>query len=481
MAYHSRGGHHVEPGELGLNDPEMCREMEKELGGPPPWQLSMVKSLFDTRYPGWDDAPGLPVSSPVGRLRHLADTLSGGDDGVEDALRELGDEVTRSQLRLLNTESDNFHAECCFLLVLLDKVGVMLLTERDTHRHECAENAKELTEAHANARKATVDAIETARDEAKGRMEELATEVDLQQRRCEQLQRALELAQDKAEHADDLERHLAIAQRESTSWKQAHDALQEDLREVKAQKAALAVAHEESECVAADLGRRLEIASAIGGSMAGNKSGDRFREPQRECRALGVQTDAGLEPAPAGQMEAFAKGAHAALALSDVAAHHDILRPAILAWRCARLEGKTARFDAAAAAKALEAEKLANTARAYEAENMALANQAKSREAEHLAATAKALEAAHLALGTDRAECCCIAAEHCCRSKWLEVALRMLQRERARADHADRRAAVAATKSGRLGFLALSLFIVSLIILFEPYLDGVALMTMPTP
>lgn len=147
------------------------RELTEELGMPPPWPLLAIKVLFDSKHVGWDVPAQLPPSSPVSRLRGLAEALARRAD-VEDmneVLRGLGSEVKHAQVRVMCAKSDgnSCQEECCFLLRALEDLGALLLAEREARWHHRITAALQPAEMSEVKRRAGQDAASAAREEVK--------------------------------------------------------------------------------------------------------------------------------------------------------------------------------------------------------------------------------------------------------------------------------------------------------------------------
>lgn len=146
--------------DLGLPaDSDFCRNLAQELGVPPPWPLAALKSVFDRRYPGWDDPPELAPASPVSRLRGLTGAIGREDEPQtqEDALHELSSEIKNAQIRMMFPRADDstFQDECNFLLLALEQSGRLLLGERKARRAEEEKAAKSIHESLASMRESS--------------------------------------------------------------------------------------------------------------------------------------------------------------------------------------------------------------------------------------------------------------------------------------------------------------------------------------
>eukprot|EP00931_Biecheleriopsis_adriatica_P006326 TRINITY_DN107742_c0_g1_i1.p1 TRINITY_DN107742_c0_g1~~TRINITY_DN107742_c0_g1_i1.p1 ORF type:complete len:468 (-),score=136.70 TRINITY_DN107742_c0_g1_i1:40-1443(-) len=350
--------------DLGLEpDTEAYQEICEHLGSPP-WSLSSVKALFDDRSPGWDGYPELAVSSPVSRFQFLSKALQQDDClSVEEALRELDDEVKHVQIRTM-TASDALHEEVNFLALLVGELGAHLLDAQEARRTEGREAAQALKEADSARRSAYQEAYADAKAETKKQIEDIAAEADSQQRKADALAAEKEALQAKLFASDDFADETQALRAENRSLQLQIEGFHEELQEAKARCAAMAVAHEESEGAVHELTRRLQRQEALAAaSLRGSAGGP-------SCSKSDLPTVANA-PVPASNAqaacdkaghanrdqasEAFLQGAKAALAVLS-SSDGSPLRPIFLAWRCARWEAKFSRLSAAAAAESLEAD-----------------------------------------------------------------------------------------------------------------------------
>lgn len=370
----------LDAASLGLEtDSELCHALSAEIGSPPPWPLSALQAVFDNRYPGWDE-PSLAVSSPISRLQNLSEAFHSKDREVAaEALLELPREVKHAQIRVMcpRTDGSSLTDECSFLLTALDALGALALAEREARLKAAAEAARRLEEVEASRRSAHQDELAAAKFDSTFRLEEMASELDIQQRRADKLEREMKVLAEQAALASELQLRCNSLDQDLRIMQHRLTTAQDDLREAKSQKAAIALAHEDSDAFLQDLQRRLEHAQ-------GNQSGSESH--QATARGTGYEAQV---------RESFVHGAKAAMTLQN-SADDSLVRSSLLAWKMAVLQAKHSLFTEKVAAKSLEADLF--------------------------------LVGCHKA-GPSR--CCCSGPPgSCCRAPWLEASLKALEADR---------------------------------------------------
>eukprot|EP00927_Polykrikos_kofoidii_P020369 TRINITY_DN19648_c0_g1_i4.p1 TRINITY_DN19648_c0_g1~~TRINITY_DN19648_c0_g1_i4.p1 ORF type:complete len:469 (-),score=111.57 TRINITY_DN19648_c0_g1_i4:259-1665(-) len=351
------------PADLGVDtESDAYVGLVEELGGPPPWPAATVQSLFDCRYPGWDEMPKLSLSSPITKLRGLAHALES-DEAAEEGIHELGNCMKSCQLRLVcDQRGIVLQDECSFLLLILQHVGSLWLCEREERIRERKAAIDENNETLARVKSCSQEATALAREEVRKRLEELAAESEAHQLRADSFEREVAVLQNQADRANELEEQLEAVTQDAYRLKDEHTRVLEDLREAKASKYALVIAHQESEGAYEELSRRLSVderdgtttsdherSQVIGASKTAQAASNFAREKAQIVGAV----------AEGNHGQAFVKGARAALALAESvegAGGTVLLRASLLAWRCAMLQAKYARIGANAAAESLEAD-----------------------------------------------------------------------------------------------------------------------------
>lgn len=363
----------LEASDLGIElQSPMFVELVEELGTAPPWPIAALQALFDRRYPGWDDSPMLSVSSPVSRLRGLAEALSSNDStGIQEALRELAQEVKHAQIRTMCRQADTspLTDECSFLLLLLGELGRRHLMESQAWHLDHQRANLSLQEAESARRAAFQEGQADAQAEAKQSMEDLSAEAEIQHQRADKLQQQIEVLELEVRKRTDLEEELQTLHVENRSLLLQLETTRDELRDAKLQRAALAVAHEESEGFVHELSRRLEQQDAAKRSLADSKDEKEASEKETKPQV----TKSTIDPAKSSEdgsltykgghihtvqknrNAVFDQGAKAALTILSASVDSP-LRPIFLAWRCARLEAKFFRISAAAAAESLQAD-----------------------------------------------------------------------------------------------------------------------------
>lgn len=388
--------------DLGLDiDSQAYREIVEELRSDAPWPVASVRAYFDRHWPGWDDLPTLKRSSPLTHLRGLDDAVCrGSEHSAEEGLRDLHAESGTIQLRLMCTKQESLQDECTFLLQVLVQVSGLWLTCRHERAHEREKAAAEALELRAAARSAIADATAAAREASQQQLEDLGAEVELHSRRADALEHDAAVALKQATYAAELKEHLEASRQEVLELRSVHTQALEDLREARAQRAFLTVAHEESEGAVSLLTRRL-TSQCLGEVQDTTACEASTPSAPLQAAALGFDTVSAAAPSTtlgAGRGELFVRGARAALALADTAGAASALRPAVLAWRCALLEARGRRLEAAgaaASASGASVEREGRTTVAY--------------------------------IG-----CCCDGNGACCREAWLLAAAEALARQRGR-------------------------------------------------
>lgn len=410
-------GFFLDASDLGLEpDTDVYREFCEEVGSSPPWATGTMRAFFDRRYAGWNDPPEeLPVSSPVSRLQFLAKALHKGDaPGVEEALRELDQEVQNSQLRIICQNHDG-NEEMLMLLWLVGELGVSLLDEREGRRSEASQAKSALKEAETNRRLAMQDAVDQTKADAQKKIDEAISECESQQRRADALRGEVDALQTQIDAAALLNEEAQAFRAENRNLTHELEALRDELREAKAQRASLAVAHEESECALADLTRRMEQQAGVANSAHQDEGMPYSAHPRSVMAKASAQSekdvDGGRDVAEtlATKREAFACGAQAAIGALGTSACSP-LRPVFLAWRCARVEAKLGRLASAAAAESLQAD-------------LALTGQLSDKTGDPA--------------GCGREGCCCrreAGMSRCCRGEKLTSVLEDLHQQRLRAE-----------------------------------------------
>eukprot|EP00434_Breviolum_minutum_P000101 symbB.v1.2.000088.t1/scaffold14.1/size489596/13 len=135
--------HFLDASDLGMSpDAEGYQDFVEDIGSEPPWTLTQLQGYFDRRYAGWDDPPKLSLSSPVRRLQYLDEALRSNDpQSIEETLRVLDEEVKNALLRSLlrDTSSD----ELCFLTLLVGELGAHLYDEREGRKNDRTEAQRE--------------------------------------------------------------------------------------------------------------------------------------------------------------------------------------------------------------------------------------------------------------------------------------------------------------------------------------------------
>jgi len=260
---------YLDADDLGFShESSECRELSEALGAPPPWSLASMKEFFDDKFHGWDAPPAIPGSSPVARLRRLGmalqDARNEGLDGVQGAsatvdaaLRHMATEVEHARVRLMCPRVDGscLDAECHFLLLMIEQLGDLLVSQGLEYRHERSVSKRELAEAREAVVSAGQDAA--AADKFRQRLDDAITEAEVCRQHTDILHKQNEELLVRVKDFDELETRASGLESEVVQLRKELEATQLQFLEVKAQKAALVVAHQESEETCSDLERRL--------------------------------------------------------------------------------------------------------------------------------------------------------------------------------------------------------------------------------
>lgn len=305
----------------------MCLELVQELGCAHPWPVASLQALFDRRYPGWDDSPSLSTSSPVGRLKTLVEAICSQGEASDEALEELDAEVKHAQIRVMCPRADGnlLVDECSFMLLSLLQVGTALRAERAARREEVAQLQLQLDEANGLRRTAVAQAAEWAKADMTRRIEDVNRELEAQLHRADKLQRELEVVRKVADESEGHQARCDGLELELAQQLRQREALHDELREARAQRSALVIAHEESERAVEQLQAQLLRATTL---AAAPKTSPLVVSPPPQAPA------APCVPDPMELQKAFERGAKAAMTIGRQC-HMGMLQPVFLAWRYA--------------------------------------------------------------------------------------------------------------------------------------------------
>ncbi|CAK9118715.1 unnamed protein product [Durusdinium trenchii] len=306
----------LDASDLGMSlDAEGYQEFLEDIGLDPPWSLSQLQSYFDRRYPGWDDPPKLSMASPVRRLQYLDEALRGNDvEGIEEGLRELDQEVKNALLRsLLRNEGD----DVSFLLLLVAELGAHLYDERQGRKSERAELRRE----RSSSEEALLNGFEQQKALHAQQLEELSSELDLARRESAQLQQQLQILQASEVDRNEISLEMKDLQEENRRLTLAAQDLQEQLQELRAQKAILVAVREENEGALEEMSRRLSNASGAWRDEATPTTSPKEAPTRRAVRAKATRVGD----------------------LAHQEAQTASLHSCFLAWRLAHLEEKLLR------------------------------------------------------------------------------------------------------------------------------------------
>ncbi|CAJ1336914.1 unnamed protein product [Effrenium voratum] len=310
-------GLYLDASDLGMSpDAEGYHEFLEDIGSAPPWTLQTLQGYFDRRYAGWDDPPKLQLGSPVRRLQYLDQALRSADPNLDEPLRVLDEEVKNALLRTLLKKEDGLSDEVSFLILLVGELGAHLYDERE-HRKNDRHQAEQAALLAAESNRA---ALEEQRDRAQQQVEELNLEAEAQRLKTERLQQELLFLKGAAESGEEMAMEVQELRAHSLRLSSELEQLAVDLREAKAAKAALVVAHEESEGALDELSRRLQHAQ-LGGTVSEDAAKLQVAQVKKQVSSRWLE---------------------AAAMKFTVQQPEKLLRSTFLGWRLARLEAKLA-------------------------------------------------------------------------------------------------------------------------------------------